>query len=64
MVSGNTSAIAQIVWPTHAFNEASPTVRIANVCNAVKRDASGWLVGDMFDGEGLLRGVLRKCCVL
>ena len=109
MITGNTSFIAHIGWPTHAFkapmiynpyfeqagidaivvpmgckpenfaaflpavfslenirgalitmphkvttvellDEASPTVRIAGSCNAVKRDAAGKLVGDMFDG--------------
>jgi shikimate dehydrogenase len=123
MITGNTSFIAHIGWPTHAFkapmiynpyfeqagidtivvpmgcqpenfapflravftlenirgalitmphkvttvdllDEASPTVRIANSCNAVKRDAAGRLIGDMFDGEGFVRGVLRKGCVL
>jgi len=123
MITGSTSFIAHIGWPTHAFkapmiynpyfaqvgidtivvpmgcqsqnfpsflravftlenirgalitmphkvttvdllDEASPTVRIANACNAVKREASGRLVGDMFDGEGFVRGVLRKGCVL
>ena len=123
MITGNTSFIAHIGWPTHAFkapmiynpyfeqagidaivvpmgcqaqsfptflravfslenirgalitmphkvstvallDEASPTVRIANACNAVKRDAAGRLIGDMFDGEGFVRGVLRKGCVL
>ena len=123
MITGNTSFIAHIGWPTHAFkapmiynpyfeqagidtivvpmgcrpedfrtflravfslenirgalitmphkvttvdllDEASPTVRIANSCNAVKRNAAGQLVGDMFDGEGFVRGLLRKGCVL
>jgi shikimate dehydrogenase len=123
MITGNTSFIAHIGWPTHAFkapmiynpyfeqagidtivvpmgcqpenfatflravfslenirgalitmphkvstvellDEASPTVRIANACNAVKRDAAGRLIGDMFDGEGFVRGVLRKGCML
>jgi shikimate dehydrogenase len=123
MITGNTSFIAHIGWPTHAFkapmiynpyfaqagidtlvvpmgckpdyfapflravfslenirgalitmphkvstvdllDEASPTVRIANSCNAVKRNAAGQLVGDMFDGEGFVRGVLRKGRVL
>lgn len=123
MITGNTSFIAHIGWPTHAFkapmiynpyfaqagidtivvpmgckpenfasflravfslenisgalitmphkvatvdllDEASPTVRIANSCNAVRRDAAGRLVGDMFDGEGFVRCVLRKGCVL
>jgi len=123
MITGNTSFIAHIGWPTHAFkapmiynpyfeqagidaivvpmgckpenfaaflpavfslenirgalitmphkvttvellDEASPTVRIAGSCNAVKRDAAGKLVGDMFDGEGFVRGLLRKGCQL
>jgi shikimate dehydrogenase len=42
------------------LDEATPTVRIAGACNAVKRDENGRLVGDMFDGEGFVRGVLRK----
>lgn len=40
--------------------EASPSVRIAGACNAVKRGADGTLVGDMFDGEGFVRGMRRK----
>ena len=123
MITGKTSFIAHIGWPTHAFkapmiynpyfaqvgidtivvpmgckaehfasflpavfslenihgalitmphkvstvellDEVSPTVRIANACNAVRRDERGRLVGDMFDGEGFVRGVLRKGCVL
>ena len=123
MITGNTSFIAHIGWPTHAFkapmiynpyfaqagidtvvvpmgcrpehyaaflpavfslenirgalitmphkvstvellDEASPAVRIANACNAVKRDAAGRLVGDMFDGAGFVRGLRRKGCVL
>ncbi len=39
---------------------ASPAVRVAGACNAVKRLADGRLVGDMFDGEGFVRGVQRK----
>ena len=42
------------------LDEATPTVRIAGACNAVRRDASGRLVGDMFDGEGFVRGIQRK----
>jgi shikimate dehydrogenase len=38
----------------------SETVSICGACNAVKRDAEGRLVGDMFDGEGFVRGALRK----
>ncbi len=42
------------------LDEVSPAVRIAGSCNAVKRGADGRLVGDMFDGEGFVRGVRRK----
>ena len=40
--------------------EASPAVLMAGACNAVKRRADGSLMGDMFDGEGFVRGLLRK----
>jgi len=42
----------------------SPAARIAGACNAVKRDADGRLIGDMFDGEGFVRGLLRKGCAV
>ena len=119
MITGNTSLIAHIGWPTHAFrapmiynpyfeharidcvvvpmgcraehygaflravftlenlrgalitmphkvstvallDEASTAVKIAGACNAVRRDAGGRLIGDMFDGEGFVRGLQRK----
>jgi shikimate dehydrogenase len=44
------------------LDEASPAVRIAGACNAVRRGADGRLVGDMFDGEGFVRGARRKGC--
>ncbi len=42
------------------LDEVSPMVRVAGACNAVKRGADGRLYGDMFDGEGFVRGVVRK----
>jgi shikimate dehydrogenase len=45
-------------------DQLSPAAAIAGACNAVKRDANGKLIGDMFDGEGFVRGVLRKGLVL
>lgn len=42
------------------LDEVSPTARIAGTCNAVRRNADGKLIGDMFDGEGFVRGVQRK----
>jgi len=42
------------------LDEVTPTVKVAGACNAVKLDARGRLVGDMFDGTGFVRGVQRK----
>jgi len=42
----------------------SPAVQVAGACNAVRRDADGRLVGDLFDGEGFVRGLHRKGCVV
>lgn len=42
------------------LDEASATVQVCGACNAVRRDPDGRLVGDMFDGEGFVRGVQRK----
>lgn len=39
---------------------ASPTAQIAGACNAVLRRSDGSLLGDMFDGEGFLRGLERR----
>lgn len=41
-------------------DEVTPVVQVARSCNAVKRTAEGRLVGDMFDGEGFVRGLRRK----
>jgi len=46
------------------LDEVTPTVKVAGSCNAVKRTADGRLVGDMFDGEGFVRGLLGKGLVL
>ncbi len=41
-------------------DELSPTAQIAGACNAVLLRPDGSLLGDMFDGAGFVRGVLRK----
>lgn len=41
-------------------DEVTPTVKVAGSCNAVRRAADGRLQGDMFDGEGFVRGLKRK----
>lgn len=42
------------------LDEVSITARIAGACNAVRKRADGALIGDMFDGEGFVRGLARK----
>jgi shikimate dehydrogenase len=46
------------------LDEVLPTAAIAGACNAVRRTPEGKLQGDMFDGEGFVRGVRRKGCQL
>jgi shikimate dehydrogenase len=47
--------------PTVALlDEASISVKVAGSCNAIRLGPDGKLVGDMFDGEGFVRGVIRK----
>jgi len=46
------------------LDEASPAVRIAGSCNAVRRTAGGRLQGDLFDGEGFVRALRAKGCRL
>ena len=46
------------------LDDVSPAAAIAGACNAVRLSPSGQLQGDMFDGEGFVRGVLRKGVVL
>ena len=48
------------VTTTGLVDTLSPTAAIAGACNAVRLEAEGQLIGDMFDGEGFVRGVLRK----
>ena len=42
------------------LDEVTPAVQVAGSCNAVKRTMDGRLVGDMFDGEGFVRGLKGK----
>lgn len=41
-------------------DHVTPTAAIAGACNAVRVEPDGTLTGDQFDGEGFVRGVLRK----
>ena len=49
---------------TTLVDELLPTAAIAGACNAVRLGPAGQLQGAMFDGEGFVRGVLRKGLVL
>jgi shikimate dehydrogenase len=42
------------------LDEVMITAKVAGACNAIRLAPDGRLVGDMFDGEGFVRGVLRK----
>jgi shikimate dehydrogenase len=42
------------------LDEVSTAVKVAGSCNAVRRANDGRLVGDMFDGEGFVRGVAHN----
>jgi shikimate dehydrogenase len=44
------------------LDDVSPAVSIAGACNAVRRSADGRLQGELFDGEGFVRGARRKGC--
>ena len=46
------------------LDEATPAVKVAGACNAVRRGPDGRLQGDMFDGEGFVRGLRRKGCTV
>jgi shikimate dehydrogenase len=48
------------VTTTALVDDVSTTARIAGACNAVLLRPDGTLLGDMFDGEGFVRGVVRK----
>jgi shikimate dehydrogenase len=41
-------------------DEVSATARIAGACNAIRVREDGGLAGDMFDGEGFVRCMMRK----
>jgi shikimate dehydrogenase len=42
------------------LDEASTAAKVAGSCNAVRRAPDGRLQGELFDGEGFVRGVRRK----
>ncbi|HVZ08406.1 shikimate dehydrogenase family protein [Rhodopila sp.] len=49
---------------TALVDELTTNARIAGSCNAVLKRPDGSLLGDMFDGDGFVRGAIRKGCVV
>ena len=41
-------------------DQTSVSAKVAGACNAVRIDPGGVLIADMFDGEGFVRGALKK----
>ncbi len=49
----------KVVTTAH-LDQASLSVKVAGACNAVRVESDGRLTGDIFDGEGFVRGVQRR----
>jgi shikimate dehydrogenase len=63
-IRGALIAMPHKVTTAALVNDASPAVRLAGSCNAVRRLEDGRLQGDLFDGEGFVRALRRKGCPL
>ncbi len=63
-VAGALITMPHKVATTSLLDTVSTAVKIAGACNAVRRCDDGKLQGELFDGEGFVRGALRKGCVL
>ncbi len=65
-VFGNTNTAGALITMPHKvatvglIDRVAPAAEIAGSCNAVRLGADGRLEGDMFDGEGFVRGIRRK----
>jgi shikimate dehydrogenase len=59
-VSGALITMPHKVSVVSLLDVASTAVRISGACNAVRRLPDGRLAGDMFDGEGFVRGLRHK----
>jgi shikimate dehydrogenase len=59
-ISGALVTMPHKVTSLALVDEVSTAARIAGACNAIRRRPDGTLIGDMFDGEGFVRGVRRK----
>jgi shikimate 5-dehydrogenase len=63
-IRGAIIAMPHKVATAALVDDASPAVRIAGSCNAVRRMPDGRLSGDLFDGEGFVRALARKGCTI
>src|SRR6201982_3179767 len=59
-VDGALITMPHKVTTLELVDEASVSAKIAGACNAVRLDERGTMIGDMFDGEGFVRGVMKK----
>jgi shikimate dehydrogenase len=59
-VSGALITMPHKVTTLDLVDEVSVSAKIAGACNAVKLDERGVMLGDMFDGEGFVRGLARN----
>jgi shikimate dehydrogenase len=57
---GSLIAIPHKVSVIGLIDIVSTAVKVAGSCNVVRRDDNGRLIGDMFNGEGFVRGVARQ----
>ena len=59
-VAGALITMPHKVRTVDLVDEVLPAAAIAGACNAIRLGPQGQLQGDMFDGEGFVRGVMRK----
>jgi len=59
-ISGALITMPHKVTTLTLADEASTTAKIAGAANALRKDANGKLIADMFDGTGFTRGLARK----
>ena len=59
-VAGALVTMPHKVTTVDLVDEVSVSAKIAGACNAVKLGEHGKMIGDMFDGEGFVRGVMKK----
>lgn len=59
-IAGALITMPHKVTAASLLGSISVTARICGSCNAVRREPDGSLRGDMFDGVGFVRGMVRK----